>query len=462
MRPTTVVFESRVFMGRFFVRRCSMRQVISWCCLILFGIRPTLNLYAQEFEAPPVLSARALLPKDVVQSSYYTIEDRVENNGYLNRFVIRSKYGDTEAHGRQMLQRKLTELRAIDELEKLTSSKVMYEAAKKNGKEALLAPIRVASTAIDVATNPDKIVTTVKEVPDGVVRIFSWAARQVERGYDAASNYVSGSEESADGSSAPGASAKATDAAINAGLSYFKYNRVEREWLQRLGVDQFSDNELLRKEVQRVAGIETAVNIGFKFVPGFNLGLVGSATGWYKRAEKLGLYQPPEEIAEKNKGRLAELGVSGDLVDRFISHQSIVPSLQAIILDNLLQMKGVANRDRFVVLAAGVERIEGALFFTTTSEMLKNYHESRGAFSSIVTSLRIPGAVSRAGQVVIALPVDYLAWTKEMAIVFRDYRSVLEKEIAVRSIEVRIAGRASALAARELRKRKVQVFEGVN
>ncbi len=438
-----------------------MRLFIVGLTLGILALSQPAVIVAQEYEQAPILSAKEMLPKKLLKTDYYSIDERVVNDGYLNIYQIRSSYGDDTAVGRAVLDIKLNELRALHDLNDYSSSKVVYEAAKKNGKQALLAPVHVAEALVDVVTNPMKVVDTAKSIPDGVLSMFSWASKQVGKGIDAAQSYMSSdssSEGSGQQSSKEGLASKGVGAATNAGLNYIHYNSAERELLQKLSIDQFSDNVLLQKEVQRVAGIETAVSIAFKFVPGFNLGLIGSAARWYKRAEELGLYKEPEEIVDMNRKRLLELGVEKEAANKFINNGAMRPSLQALILDNLLKLKGVHNRQGFVILATQAKKLEVALFFASASEMLSELHQET-PFERLVVSLHLPGAITAAGHVVVPLPVDYLPWTKDISGIFHDYKKVVASEHKVKSGEVVTTGRSSPMAKRELGKLGVVVVE---
>jgi len=269
-----------------------------------------------DLEAVPVLSASRVLPPKLLRGAHYTIDDRVENDGYFNTYTIKTPFGIFRPTGRPLLEIRIREIEALGELDKLESSKVFLDAAKTTGKKVLLAPVRAAEKVVDTVSDPDKMVDTLKAVPQGAQRLFSWAARQVESAYDGASELVSSKKDQE-----KGARAKDKESSISAsetlkqgrdlGLSFIGYNKREREWFRKLQVSPYTSNQPLKDEVTRVAAIETAVGVAFKFVP--SLGLLSELdtfNTWYSRAEKLALYEEPDGIRGKARAELVALGVS--------------------------------------------------------------------------------------------------------------------------------------------------------
>ena len=87
-------------------------------CVIVTSSHADLSLY----EVPPILVAKDVLNKDLLESDLYTIENDVTTKGYTNTYRITSNYGDFTAHGKAMLEKRTHEIRAINELEKIMES----------------------------------------------------------------------------------------------------------------------------------------------------------------------------------------------------------------------------------------------------------------------------------------------------------------------------------------------------
>ena len=50
-----------------------------------------------EFEEPPLLSAREILPSEQLKGPNHEVADEVENNGLFNRYTVSSPFGSFEA-----------------------------------------------------------------------------------------------------------------------------------------------------------------------------------------------------------------------------------------------------------------------------------------------------------------------------------------------------------------------------
>jgi len=437
---------------------------IRYAVLMLAAVSAATICKAQPFERDTSFAANNLLPKEELETSYYKIAPEVLNQGYLNQYTVSSPHGDLVVNGRHLLAIRLAELRALDEISKISRSSVFLEAAGKNGKAALMAPVTLGKKVVSVVQEPGQIVDTAKKIPDGVSRIFKWGvdtvgsgASYVGRQFSSDKDPKQKSESSAEGE--PSDTSKAAKIAKDQGLRYIKYSSTERDWFQRLGVDQYTDNSMLQDEVERVSQVETAVNLGFKFVPGFNLGIVGSVVGWYERAEKLGLYEPYDILNKKNNDRMKSLGVSEKIAKQFSKNPAYRPSFQTVLLDCLQSLNNVANRDRFVALAATAETPEQAIYYMDACKMLTNYDGKQGPLSTLVTSAHLPGAVTSSGHLILPLAVEYLLWTKDTAAILRNYKTALLKQAKVKAATVLLLGRASPATKTGLEKLGGKVIE---
>ncbi|NDC37259.1 MAG: hypothetical protein EBZ48_04320 [Proteobacteria bacterium] len=163
----------------------AVRYSLASCLLLTiatttgFGISPA---SAQPYEKDFSFQVSTLLPKDQIDTPYYTIDETVTNSGYLNQYSVRSQYGDQVVNGRNLLAVRLSELRALNEISKISRSSVFVDAAAKNGKAALMAPVTLGKKVVSVAQQPSQIVDTAKKIPDGVGRIFTWGVDTVGGG----------------------------------------------------------------------------------------------------------------------------------------------------------------------------------------------------------------------------------------------------------------------------------------
>ncbi len=93
------------------------------------GVGAPLALAQPAFQAPPVLSARELLPPEMLAGPHFQVEDRVPTDGLLGHFTLRSGFGTFVAPGRELLRIRIAELPAIQHLEATSQTDVFLQAA---------------------------------------------------------------------------------------------------------------------------------------------------------------------------------------------------------------------------------------------------------------------------------------------------------------------------------------------
>ena len=422
---------------------------------------------AEDYEKSLVLNSYDLLPRSLISNDYYRIDQTVLNQGYLNKFHIRSNFGDQLVLGSSMLAIRINELKALHALSKISSAKVIKDSALDNGEKILTAPIKVSKKVIGLVEDPNKIVTTAQSIPDGIEQIFSWGARQLHGGLEYANKQMNKSDtkDSKDSQDSDTGS-KAVNFAKKSGLKYIKYTSAEREWFKKLGVDQYTDNEQLQDEVQRVSGIQTAMNFGFKFVPGFNLGLIGEVNKWYSRAEDLGMYEPYDILFDKNESKLALMNIDKKTQNKLFSNKNIWPSMQTVLVDCLDQLKTanpkIQNLGKFVEVAATSSSPEAALYYVESCSLLNKIRDKKFNFVKIITSDLVPAAVASNKELVIPVAIDYLLWTKDVHMAFQKIRGLYYKTLSNQSITVALKGRVSDLAKARFKSLGVKLIEYKN
>ena len=93
-----------------------------------------------EFEAPPVFHTSELFPGIVLTGSNYRIEEWVHNDGYLNVYQLTTPYGTFDVKSTALLNIRLQELHAIQQMEEIERGDAFEEALKK----AATSPVRFA------------------------------------------------------------------------------------------------------------------------------------------------------------------------------------------------------------------------------------------------------------------------------------------------------------------------------
>ena len=403
--------------------------------LILFAA--TSPIYAQSvsapvnasnYEEPPTLSAKEILNPAFLAGDGFSVKDEVPTSTGRNRYLIVSEYGEFEADGNIMLDRRIKEVAAIRKL-KETSRTDQY-------KEALLAaassPLVVAK---DVVTNP---VGTITGIPKGLFKFVSRAGQSVKE-------RTNGRERS---------QYEDSNAANLIGFS-----KAKRAVAIQLGVDPYSSNETLQRELNGIAWATFAGKMTFSVATlpiGGAAGLALTSAGVTNTLNKALIDQAPAELRLRNLNAMLAMGCDRTAANRFNNNTAFSPSVQTAIVMNLETLKGVANRAAFVDLAGSEATDEGdALFFLGTSRVLAELHAKK-PLARLQQVGRIPVALGKDGRAVVALQWDYAAWTDNAANFIRLLKaSDFGKKPS--GLMIAISGNASALAQQKLKEANIEL-----
>ncbi|NMC62148.1 MAG: hypothetical protein GYA55_03175, partial [SAR324 cluster bacterium] len=260
-------------------------KIVCLISTILFSFTISLEAPAQqpqslgEYETPPNLHAKEVLSPDLLSGNHFWVDDLVRSNGYLNIYGLNTDYGYLLANGTYQLKEREQEIAALSELEKFSNSKVFLDASKKAGINLIMAPVNMAKTVVNAVADPAETLEKVQKIPAGILGLFGDITDTVQSGFDSISGAVSNSDSNKESD----LESKAKDFAIEKGLDHIGYNKKEAEWYKKLGVDLYTSNPILRDKISTIVKIETAVNIGFDFVPGIGtFGMLGKASKYIK------------------------------------------------------------------------------------------------------------------------------------------------------------------------------------
>ena len=124
-----------------------MTKYIAILLLIPFSLLGQSGSAPTNTEEPPTLNAKEILNPDFLAGDGFTVQDEVPTSTGRNRYLITSEYGEFEADGNIMLERRINEVAAIRKLKEVSRT----DAYKNALKAAVASPLGVAK---DVVTNP--------------------------------------------------------------------------------------------------------------------------------------------------------------------------------------------------------------------------------------------------------------------------------------------------------------------
>lgn len=383
---------------------------------------------AAEYEAPKDRSAKAILGPAALKGQYYRIEEVVPTDGYTDRWTVKSDFGDFEVVGDGALRKLLGEINAIAELKKVSKTKEFVKGLGGAAKGPM-------SFVKSLATHP---VDTVSGVPKGAYALVENAATSATTTGD------------------PSQDSKLEQ------LS--KMSSHKREIAAQLGVDVYSNNKVLQKEMNGVAWAATAGDWAFSvaMLPAGVGGTVVSNMRTVNSVKNALKEEPPARLRMINDEKLEKMGIPEDLRKRFLDHQMFTPSQDTIIATNLEALGGVAGRDAFLTLALGAQDEAEANFYTTMIQMLRGYHETVSPLTQIAPLNRLTVAQTKAGSALIAAPVDQLIWTERVDRVTGQLKNDYRPAGFNGRIDLWLTGTVSPVARKELEQRGFTVTDRAN
>ena len=395
-----------------------------------------------DYEVPPIFEARDILPAELLTSDHHRVVEMVENDGYLNHYLIQSDYGDFDVQGLTMLRIRTREVQALAELDKISKTNVFLKSAANAG-------VQKGKSIINVAIHP---VATVKGIPSGLARLFRQGKDLTVGVYELGKGVVT-SGDGEEGTSMSDTAAEVQDLAEDiAGLS-----SIERRWARDLRVDPYTTNETLRLAITSVARVEFAARTGFNVVvPGI------PGTTYVSGVNDVVWTKNPYELRDMNRAALLEMGAPEELADAFFTAPWYTPSLETSLIAALGEMEG--TRDRPVILEQALRaRSEvDARYFVASTMLFAWFHREQQPVERFFTGVNMPVAITSEGRVVSILPVEYLTWTKGIAAAADRFTALAETIEGATGREFWFGGQASPRCLEELTRRGWTVHQQVN
>ena len=390
--------------------------------LILVTLSPQ-SIAREQFETTQLFNASSILPADLLTGANHQVDSVVSNDGFLNIYTIRSKYGEIQAVSTAKLRKYVHEINAAARMETVKGSDEFKSGIKEKAGD-------VVEGAKGLVTNP---IDTVGGAISGVGKLFS-------RGKE---SLVGGSRSDAEGSRL----------ADLTGLS-----KTKRDYAYEFGVDVYSRNEIMQKQLDALA---KAGNAGSLVMSALLMGAgtavtVASST---KQMNNVLRDTAPADLRKMNRENLESMGVNKDISDLFIKNVHYTPREQTILVSALASMKNTKKRAEYIKFAVLTDNADMAFFRQQQAQMYAGYHKSVTPVKEFISIYEISVAKTKDNKIVFNVPLDYAAWTKGLAIVAR----TLTQEVAlmedVTGREIWVTGRFSPKAKESLKKMGWAIFE---
>jgi len=383
-----------------------------------------------DFEELPELKASEILKPEFLKGQYHTVQESVPTSSGMNRFTIDSQFGAFEAEGNEMLVRRVGEIDAIARLKDMSRTDVYKQALAK----AARGPYESAKNIIRDPVN------SIENVPKGVMKFMKGAGEKIKG--------VGKKEKSSD---------KSEGSQVEQMIGY---SNTKRKVAVSLGVDPYTTNSVLRKELDGIAWATFAGGATFSVATlpvGGAAGVGLTATGLSSSMNNLLVEKSPEDLKAYNRKSLIAMGASGSEADRLLGNPAYTPTQQTAFVLNMKSLDGVANRKAFIRLAGmNTSADADAIFCVQTAAMLGKLHQEIH-LARIETIGDFPIAAAKDGATVVALQWDYAAWTSGAADFSQAAQKFAGEAPRNKKVVVALSGQTSERLRHELETRGIQL-----
>ena len=377
------------------------------------------------FEELPELKASEILKPELLKGPHYVVRDPVPTASGMNQFTIDSDFGLFEADGNEMLLQRLKEIDAIARLRDVSRT----DAFKKSLVAAAKSPL---NSAKNIARDPAQAISN---VPKGIMKFLGRAKETVQ-------NVGKGSGED------EGEGSRLKDV--------MGYSDKKRKIALQMGIDPYSTNTVLQKELDDVAWASWAGGFTFSVATFPVSGPIGAAltvTNLNSTVDQLLREKSPSELEQINRATFRAMGASASEIERILHGGAFTPTQSTTFAVNLKSLKGVANRGAFVKIAAQKSTTEAdALFCVHTAALMNQIHE-KIPIARITMLYDFPICVAKDGTIVVALQWDYAAWTSGAGSFTNDVQKLAAQSGKTPNVFVALSGQVSPRLRQELEMR---------
>ena len=379
---------------------------------------------AAGFEVSPQRRASELLPADLLSGPYHRVDERVVTGVFSNHYVISSDFGDFEVRGDQMLQARIREIEVLAAMSEMSKTAEFARAAGNALKSPFVATWNLITHPVD----------TIRGIPISAWNVIEQGSQLVrrERG-------------------------ELEDSGL---LALIGFESKKRQIANELGVDPYSSNKELQKQLNRFAWAAYAGGLPYLFVPFVDdRDFQSDVSEPADRLTELLLFYSPEDLRRLNRIELAVMGVAKPLRDEFIRHPWYSPRHESVLVEALSALDLTADRAAFIRVAVTADSEDEASFYQRTAELMRAFNDRISTIQRIVVIDGTPMGYTENGTLVLPLPADHTVWNPTIAALMHSMTQGPPAELTIEHTELLVSGTVSLTARQRIEALGVAVTE---
>jgi len=351
-----------------------------------------------------ILHASDLLQPELLRGTCHRVRDQVVTDGYMAHFEIDSDFGLFNATGVPQVRQRLVEIDAIRKLVETSKTDLFAEGLRRS----ITQPIDAVK---NIVANP---VDSMKQAPKTVGHFFGKVGASIGRGVK---KVDAGINQAAKNNTDAGTVTKEAGHGIgNAAKNAAGLDKAKLDTARQLGVDPYSDNPRLQEEMDKVTWAFFAGGLPLRIGASVaSAGLAVAATNMVGiPGDTYDLTQ--SELALRDERSLAAMGVTKEDLTAFQLSRALSITRRHRLVTFLEAMPKTAGRGLMIRLANSCDDSDQADFLISAVAILAERQRSGAVeYASIKVVGRLPGAVTKAGDLEVPAPVDYVTWTEQVA-----------------------------------------------
>ena len=372
-----------------------MKWILPLC--VFMSLASSMALGQQQPELQ--FSAQSILPASILKTDTYRITDRVLVSEHQFQFNIETNYGTFPVTGIPMLEKRLSELRAIQEASKLSNQAVAAQSAWATLK-------RTPQGAGHLLSDP---LGTLKQTPRGIKKM--------------AANFIDP-------------------------VSRHAGSESRRKLAANLGVDSETRNPVLNQMLVQLAARNMVGTSATKFalsaaVPG--LGTLASMENLRDTVAS----KTPHELLGQIDAELTQMGTWPPVKDTFVKSRNWTLLEKLAFMQSYKQLAGIQHADVLLYMANRAGSEAEILRRLISVKLLAELH-SKNPIQSL-SDAGLPVAWLKDGQIVGVCSIDYLTNSSEIQQVAQGFR----KSNPTKAISLLSAGWVSPEAQKTFDENKV-------
>src|SRR5581483_901802 len=314
----------------------------------------SVNAPPAVYENEPVLSAPTLVQPALLSGPDFRVVPEVRVRGYMADFLIDSKFGPLRAGSAELLAVRVSELPALEALDRASRSGAFAHALAERGRKTGAAILNVVRHPVDTVTG----------IPAGVARYFGhqwdlWTGRAQSVADRSSREFENKGDpyRAPPGPMTAGRDAPPEDAAAlpeqksrawyaragsEAGREakrYLKYSQERRDMAKLLGVDPNSTNPLLDEKLDELAWAAVWGNFSAGEALGQVVGTAADVVSWSGKLNQYVLEKTPEDLREENRTALLRFCSDDYSVRQFLRRGGFTDTSRAALVQTLEKLK---------------------------------------------------------------------------------------------------------------------------